>query len=239
MSLFFGCWETHPSSGFLRLLRQEASSSVLRSWDRKSKLPRTSSKPRVSAGEEHLNRERSFWGRARDNAHCRCQGERGGQTPGCHRGGVCARVCVCGLPSEWSPGATGCVPGLVAPSQRWAGCEAASGALISGPSAGGPELRTGHRSSPARLQKAWAKAGLQQAEESAWARPGRNVAQILRSPETKKGRAAECEEQAQRKRTKVTMAPTVGRWTFIQARTILTRAPESLLQISVGEFPFW
>lgn len=151
---------------------------------------------------------------------------------GCHRGGVCV-----GLPSEWSPGATGCVPGLVVPSQGRAGCEAASGALISGPSAGRPEPCTGHRSSPAPLQKAWAKAGLQQAEESARARPGRNVAQILRSPETKKGRAAECEEQAQRKRRNVTMV-TAGKWTFIQARTILTRTSESLLQVSVGEFPF-
>lgn len=102
-----------------------------------------------------------------------------------------------GVPSEWSPGATGCAPELVVPSQGKAGCEAGCGALISGPSAGRPELHAGHHSSPAQQQqKAWRKAGLQQAEESAWASQGRNVAQILRSPETKKGRAAESEEQA-------------------------------------------
>lgn len=62
--MLFGCLQTHPLLGFLRVLKQEVSSFALASYDRKSKLPRTSSIPRVSSGEEHLNRERSFWGRA-------------------------------------------------------------------------------------------------------------------------------------------------------------------------------
>ena len=61
--LFFFCLWTHPLSFSLRLPRHEVSSSPLKSFDRKSKLPRTSSTARVSSDDELLNRERSFWRR--------------------------------------------------------------------------------------------------------------------------------------------------------------------------------
>lgn len=57
------CLWTHPLSFSLRLPKQEVSSSALKSCDRKSKLPRTSSTARVSSDDELLSRERSFWGR--------------------------------------------------------------------------------------------------------------------------------------------------------------------------------
>lgn len=147
----FACWQTHLCSGFLRLFKQEVSSSVSKSRDRKSKLPRTSSSPRVSAGEEHLNRERSFWGRAEENNTQRtCQ----------HKGGCQTPEFPPRAPSGWSPCAAGCAPELGAPSQRRAGREAADAALISGPPAGGPGLCGGPRSPLGGRQKA----RLQQAE---------------------------------------------------------------------------
>lgn len=52
--------ETHPLSFSLMLPKQEVSSSPLRSRDRKSKLPRTSSTASVSSDGEFLRRDRSF-----------------------------------------------------------------------------------------------------------------------------------------------------------------------------------
>jgi len=59
--LFSVCPPTHPLSFSLRLPKQEVSSSALKSFDRKSKLPRTSSTARVSSDDELLSKERSFW----------------------------------------------------------------------------------------------------------------------------------------------------------------------------------
>lgn len=55
------CLCAHPLSFSLRLPTQEVLPSSLKSSDRKSKFPRTSSTARVSSDEELLSRERSFW----------------------------------------------------------------------------------------------------------------------------------------------------------------------------------
>lgn len=55
------CLFTDPLSFSLRLPKQEASSSAFRSFDKKSKLPRTSSTTRVSCDDELLSSDRSFW----------------------------------------------------------------------------------------------------------------------------------------------------------------------------------
>lgn len=61
--IIFFYLETHPLSFSLTLPKHEASSSPLKSCDRKSKLPRTSSTAKVSSDDELLNRDKSFWRR--------------------------------------------------------------------------------------------------------------------------------------------------------------------------------
>lgn len=78
------CLWTHPLSFSLRLPKQEVSSSALKSCDKKSKLPRTSSTARVSSDDELFNMERSFCGRTRINIKGRS-----------HTVSVLTGVCIC------------------------------------------------------------------------------------------------------------------------------------------------
>lgn len=182
--LFFFCLWTHPLSFSLRLPKHEASSSPLKSFDRKSKLPRTSSTARVSSDDELLNRERSFWRRTPQSIKI---------THMFPYWCVCVYRCVCKYPPLiWLTGAVSGVPGLSAPSQSSSGSVTSSPAQRSELPAWRPEPSAGRRSPPASPgpeQQGWVRTGLQQGAEQ-WVRAsqGQNKTESLESPGTNEGK---------------------------------------------------